>query len=99
MSIIRFTWILNGRCAVMAAIADRHGGLHLVALDLTRIDARLRGNYVIERRQAEAPARKEEDAEVLGVAIRGPEKPEDNHGFQEGSLIDLRLIATVGLVF
>lgn len=54
---------------VMPVVADRHRELHLVLRNLTRIEARPRRDDVVERRAAESPARRQPDAEILGMAV------------------------------
>src|SRR5208282_6102831 len=80
---------------VMPVVADRHGELHLVLRDLTRIEAGLRRDDVVERREAESAARREPDAEILGMAVGGAEQPEYDLRFEEGSLVDVRRIAAL----
>ncbi len=63
---------------VVALVADGHRKLHLLALNLTGIEAGLRRQDIVERRQAVTPARAEKDAEVLGVPVGGADQPEQD---------------------
>ena len=76
----------------VAIVADGHGELHPLALDLPTVEARLRRYDVVERCHAEAAAGLEEDAEVLAVSVGCREQPEDDDGAEEDGAVGLRLV-------
>src|SRR5690606_40932163 len=69
--------------SIMAAFAHGHGEFHLLALDAARGEARLRGQHVVERRQATGAARSDEHAEILGVAVCRTNQPEHDLRLEE----------------
>src|SRR3546814_485326 len=77
---------------VFAARAYRHGEFILVVRDLFEIESALRREDVIERGQAVASPRTEEDAEILSMAIGRADQPEKQLALEEGGLIAERLI-------
>ena len=78
--------------------ANRHHKLHLILLDMAGVDARLGRDDIVERREPEASARSEADAEIFRMAVRSAEKPEYDLRFKECSLVGVRLIAALGKV-
>src|SRR5262245_3521841 len=80
---------------IMTLVADRHGEPEALLLDLTGIEGRLHRQDVIEQRQAEATARREPYAEILGVAVGGSDQPEEQLRLEEGAAILLRCVAAL----
>lgn len=78
---------------IVPAFAHGHRKLHLVALDLMRIDVRLGGHDVVEGREAKVSPRRDLQTEVLGVAVRGTEQPEHQLRFQKEALIEQCIVA------
>jgi hypothetical protein len=76
----------------MAIVANGHGQLHLAMADLAGVHARLSRDHVVERRHAETPARREENAEVLGMPVNGAQQPEDDRRPQKHRLVSIRFV-------
>lgn len=78
---------------IAAGIADRHRELELVAADVVGVKVRLRSQDIVKRRQPISAARREEDAEILRMAVGRSDQPEQDLCLEERELVRLRIVA------
>jgi len=60
---------------VVPAVPGRHCQFHLLALNLTSIQTRLRRDHIINGGEPKTSPGPQKDAEILGVAIRRADQP------------------------